>query len=239
MFYVKLAFMLLWTLLVVIIGLIVLPFRQGDRGFIAWFVRLLSWGALRIAGLRVTVENEERLVTLQPCVYLVNHQSVMDLVIFGVASPPGSTVVAKAELRRVPLLGRLLAGAGFRFVERRNPAQAIPEMRRLAEAIKNERLSVAVAPEGTRNLDGGRTLLPFKHGAFYLAIQAKVTIVPLVCEPIDDLISFSKRRLRRGDVRVRVLEGIPTQHLEESAAAQLAEQTREKMQATIDAMIAR
>lgn len=239
MFYLKLAGILLWAIAVTAAGLLTLPFRRGDPGFLAWFVRLLSRGGLRVAGIRIEVENRERVTATQPCVYLANHQSAMDLLTYGVMAPSHTTIIAKAELRRVPGLGALLAGAGVRFIDRRNPEQAIPELKRLADAMRAERISVAVAPEGTRNRDAGQRLLPFKHGPFHLAIQAGVPCLPVVCEPIGHLVSWSGRRLRSGTIRFKVLDPIETTGLTEAEAGRLAALARDRMQRAIDSFAGR
>lgn len=86
-------------------------------------------------------------------------------------------------------------------------------------------------PEGTRN-HSGDPLLPFKKGAFYMAIAAKVPIVPIVCAPLHRVFSWKERRLG-GDLHIRILPPIQTAHLSGDKSAgdveKLLQETREKM----------
>jgi 1-acyl-sn-glycerol-3-phosphate acyltransferase len=86
-------------------------------------------------------------------------------------------------------------------------------------------------PEGHRN--SAAELLPFKTGAFRLALAAGVSIVPIVAEPLAVIADTEKRLARRGTLRVTVLEPIPVDSSSPRAVAELASLTRSRMQAEL------
>src|SRR3546814_12145815 len=86
--------------------------------------------------------------------------------------------VGKKEIRDIPILGKLMEWGGTVFVDRADGKSAIRAMEPLVDAIRQDGKSICIAPEGTRTLTP--KLGPFKKGAFHLAMQAGVPIVPIV-----------------------------------------------------------
>ncbi len=121
--------------------------------------------ALWLVGVRVVVEDErsdeERLVA--PVVFVTNHQSGLDILVLFAALGGALRFLVKKELRRTPLLGRVMHVAGYPFVDRRDREQAHAAIRDAARQIHG-RASVIVFPEGTRGPEG--QLGQFKAGAF-------------------------------------------------------------------------
>ena len=72
-------------------------------------------------------------------------------------------------------------------------------------------------------------MLPFKKGAFYMAIEAQVPIVPVVCSPVKHLVNWKKRELKRGDVIIRALDPISTRGLTPNDTEKPMKETRDKM----------
>ena len=90
--------------------------------------------------------------------------------------------MGKKELQWTPLLGQFMTLSGAIFVDRGNNARAVQSLRAAGEAMKARETSLWMFPEGTRSMRAQPDLLPFKKGAFHLAVQAGVPIVPVVCE---------------------------------------------------------
>ena len=82
----------------------------------------------------------------------------------------------------MPFLGWWMSLSGAVFVDRGNSAKAIRSLTAAGEAIKARHTSLWMFPEGTRSMREHHDMLPFKKGAFHMAIQAGVPIVPVVCE---------------------------------------------------------
>jgi len=110
-------------------------------------------------------------------------------------------MVAKRELQWVPLLGQYLTASGAVFVDRSNITNAIKSLAAAGETMKTRGTSVWLFPEGTRSLRPENKLLSFKSGAFHLAVQAGVPIVPVVCENYSWL--YGPRKLESGNLKLR------------------------------------
>lgn len=136
---------------------------------------------------------------MRPCVFVGNHQSMLDLLYLGrcAASPvlraqcsdcpdsmfPRATrMMAKQSLKYVPLLGQFMQAGGAVFIDRGNNAVAVRSLQAAGEEIKRCHTSIWVFPEGTRTSRPYHDLRPFKKGAFHLAIQAGLPLVPVVSE---------------------------------------------------------
>ncbi|SFU01784.1 HAD-superfamily subfamily IB hydrolase, TIGR01490 [Geodermatophilus amargosae] len=159
-----------------------------------------------LAGVRLDVQGAEHLAT-RPAVFLFNHQSQLDVLILAKLLRGGFTGVAKKELARTPGFGLAFRLADVAFVDRSDPAQARralePAVQRLQEGI-----SLVIAPEGTRSATP--TLGPFKKGAFHVAMQAGVPIVPVVIRNAGELMWRGATVVTAGTVQVRVLPPVPT-----------------------------
>lgn len=132
---------------------------------------------LRSAGARVHASGHENLDPDKPYVFVANHQSNLDapMIIAYIKRNPGW--IAKQELFQVPMLGQGIQLVHAIPIDRSNRSSAIASTKRAGEIIRSGR-SVVAFVEGTRTVDG--RLKEFKKGAFYMAIEAGVPVVPLV-----------------------------------------------------------
>jgi 1-acyl-sn-glycerol-3-phosphate acyltransferase len=177
---------------------------------------------------RVTIEGRERIRRGATYVIVANHQSLLDiLVLFRLFAH--FKWVSKAELFRIPCVGWNMSLNRYIRLRRGDPA-SIAQMLRHAEQTLDEGSSLMIFPEGTRSADG--RLKPFKHGAFTLALRAKVPILPIVIDGTAD--ALPKRGLvlqGRHAIRVRVLDEIPY--------AQFANESVEELTAEVHALFQR
>jgi 1-acyl-sn-glycerol-3-phosphate acyltransferase len=153
----------------------------------------------RIAGIRVRVEGLEN-VPAGVCVFAANHISNVDPLAFVPAIPRRVSLLVKNELFRVPILSAAMRLAKFVPVERGDPEAAAASVD-IAVALLKQGLSFAVYPEGTRSPDGH--LRPFKKGAFVMAIQAGVPVVPVSIAGAQHLMRKGDRAIHPGEVVVR------------------------------------
>ena len=116
--------------------------------------------------------------------------------------------VGKKEIKDIPILGKLMEWGGTVFVDRADGKSAIKAMEPLVDAIKIEGKSICISPEGTRSLTP--KLEPFKKGAFHLAMQAGVPIVPIVIHNATDVAPKNEFVMRPATVRVTVLPPVDT-----------------------------
>ena len=132
-----------------------------------------------LAGIRYTVSGLEQVPHDQPVVFCANHQSNVDPPILFVSLHRRLHVLFKAELLKLPLLGRVFLAGGFVPVQRENRDKA---MASIAEAVRSIQSgnTFLIFPEGTRSRT--RDLLPFKKGGFVMAIQAGAPVVPVAID---------------------------------------------------------
>jgi lysophosphatidate acyltransferase len=115
------------------------------------------------------------------------------------------------------------------FIDRADHKGALAAFQAAAQNIRNERQSVYIFPEGTRSYYDKPDLLPFKKGAFHLAIQAQVPIVPLVSANYSNILSFKKKIFRSGTIPVQILEPISTEGLTAADVEDLMKRVRNVM----------
>lgn len=95
--------------------------------------------------------------------------------------PMKASIMAKKEVQWSPL-GPWMFMSGAVFVDRGNSTRAHESLTAAGEEMKSKGISLMMYPEGTRNSQEVPSLLPFKKGAFHLAVQAGIPIIPVVCE---------------------------------------------------------
>jgi putative phosphoserine phosphatase/1-acylglycerol-3-phosphate O-acyltransferase len=190
--------------------------------------------SLSVAGVQVRVlEGEQHLWSARPSVFVFNHQSNVDPVVMMKLLGHGFTAVGKAEAKRIPVFGPMFQLAGVAFVERGNTAQARRALEPAVEKIVRDGLSLVISPEGTRS----RTpkLGPFKKGAFHIAMQAGVPVVPVVLRGTGEILRRGDQTLRPGTVEVVVLPPIDTTDWRTETVGEHAEQVRAAFERTLAA----
>ncbi|KAL8932618.1 MAG: hypothetical protein Q9216_006753, partial [Gyalolechia sp. 2 TL-2023] len=127
------------------------------------------------------ISGEHHLSASRPCVIVGNHQSELDVLLLARIFPKWCSVTAKSSLKRMPFLGWFMALSGTVFIDRKNSSSARQAFAGAAEEMLRHRQSVFIFPEGTRSYAQGPEMGTFKKGAFHLAVQAQVDVVPVVC----------------------------------------------------------
>lgn len=135
--------------------------------------------ALRLAGIKTVVRGREHLTPDRAVVFCANHQSNVDPPVLFQVLHRRLHILFKAELSKLPLLGRVLILSGFVPVERANREAALASVSQGAQSLRDGN-SFLIFPEGTRSRT--RQLLPFKKGGFIMALLAGAPIVPVAIE---------------------------------------------------------
>jgi 1-acyl-sn-glycerol-3-phosphate acyltransferase len=161
------------------------------------------WSRIHLAacGIRPVIHGRENLEVNGPCLYLANHQSTLDIWLTILVLPLPTRIVAKQQLFRIPVLGWALSAAGFIPIDRSNHTRALHSLRSAAKKVRAGR-PLLLFPEGTRSRDG--TLRPFKKGAFHLALQAGVPVVPISLRGTYEALPPRTIRVRPGPVEVLI-----------------------------------
>ena len=157
--------------------------------------------ALSLAGVKVNVQGQEHLWSQRPAVFIMNHQSLLDGFVVMKLLRGDVTGVAKREVAGQPVLGQFARLANMAFVDRGDSAQARKALEPVVQRLR-EGYSIAIAPEGTRSSTArvGR----FKKGAFHMAMQGGVPIVPIVIRNTGELLWRGSTFIRPGTIDVVV-----------------------------------
>ncbi len=169
---------------------------------------LFAETASALIGLDLEVVGEHRLWEKRPAVFVFNHQSKADVVILLSLLRRDIAGVGKKEIRNMPVIGQVMEFGGTVLIDRKNSASAIDAMQPLVDVMRNDGRSVVIAPEGTRSVSP--KLAPFKKGAFHLAMQAGVPIVPIVIHNALDVAPKGDFVFRPATVAVEVLPPVDT-----------------------------
>jgi 1-acyl-sn-glycerol-3-phosphate acyltransferase len=147
--------------------------------------RLARWASniARHLDLKLDVAGRENLRPGETYLVMSNHQSLYDIPVLFVAIGSNIRMIAKKELFQVPIFGKALAEGGFIAIDRQNRAAAFRSLQRASDVLASG-THVWIAPEGTRSKTG--RLLPFKKGAFYLALEAGLPILPVTLSGTRD-----------------------------------------------------
>ena len=193
------------TLVMSLLTLLVAALTPGDRQRRAAHVVAGWWGQsifLLMPTWRLRVKGRERIDPRRRYLLVSNHQSLFDIMaVYGVRRQ--FKWMAKDSLFRVPFLGWAMSAAKYiRLV--RGVKESIRESAKQTKGWLNQGMSVLIFPEGTRS--GGAEMLPFKNGAFKLAIELRVPIVPIAIDGSWKLLSRGGWRIQpTARVRVGVL----------------------------------
>jgi len=164
--------------------------------------------ACALTGVELDIVGEENAWKARPCVFVFNHQSQADVLILPSLLRRDLAGVGKKEIGNVPILGKLMQFGGTVLIDRENTASAKDAMKPLVDVMLKEGRSVCIAPEGTRSTS--TSLGRFKKGAFHLALQAGVPIVPIVIHNAIDVAPRGQFVFKPATVKVTVLPPVDT-----------------------------
>jgi 1-acyl-sn-glycerol-3-phosphate acyltransferase len=196
-----LVLVLIWIVLALPAALIVLPWTLMTRdtrvlfrvGF--WITRV----GLPLVGVRVVVIGIERLPQ-GASIVMANHSSNLDPDVLLPALPGHVVIYLKESLMRIPLLGYAMRLAGFIPVRRDGTVESAKAASDAAKQALEQGRCLVIFPEGTRSRDG--SLLPFKKGPFFLAMESRVPVVPVSIAGTTRLLPKGSASLKSGTVTV-------------------------------------
>jgi 1-acyl-sn-glycerol-3-phosphate acyltransferase len=169
--------------------------------------RIWAWSLVLFTGCKLKVEGAENFHKSTHAVYAANHTSYMDTPVIFSALPFQFRILARKPLFRIPFIGWHLHRSGQIQIDTDNPSATLAS---LGFGLKTLRagISLFVFPEGGRTLSGN--LRDFLPGAAYLAIRAKVPLVPIALVGIYDLLPMHTHHFYPGPLILRVGEPIDT-----------------------------
>ncbi|KAF4448806.1 1-acyl-sn-glycerol-3-phosphate acyltransferase [Fusarium austroafricanum] len=203
----------------------------GKQQIAQWAVGRCFHHVMRFTtGIEFVVEDPDNILgTTRPAVFIGNHQTELDVFMLGRVFPKYCSVTAKSSLKKMPFLGQFMSLSGSIFIDRKNSKDAREAMKGAANEIKSKRQSVYMFPEGTRSYAKEPMLLPFKKGAFHLAVQAGVPIVPCVVANYSHVLYLKDFTFNSGKIPVKILKPIPTKDLTPADVDELTRTTYDLM----------
>lgn len=162
---------------------------------------------LRLSGMQVSVKGSEHLDPQQTYVFISNHRSYLDTATLFVYTGRRMGLLAKKELLKVPILGYGMGKVNVMAIDRSNSERARETVADATNRIRSG-ISFGVFAEGTRAKPG--ELLPFKKGAFYMAVAAGVPIVPVAIKNTDVLMGKGTGRAKPGTIEMVMLPPVTT-----------------------------
>lgn len=203
-----------WSLSVAAMLLLIFGIPSISVAFIArrreWVYPWALWGGrmwLRLSGMKVRVRGIENLDPRQSYVLISNHRSYLDTATLFCYVERRIGLLSKKEVLKVPILGYGMGYVNVMAIDRSNRERAI-ETIQAATARIHSGVSFGVFAEGTRAQPGH--LLPLKKGAFYMAIEAGVPIVPVAMKNTDVLMGKGTGVAHPGTIEMVLLEPMPT-----------------------------
>ncbi|KAM9206618.1 1-acyl-sn-glycerol-3-phosphate acyltransferase beta isoform 1-T1 [Dugong dugon] len=251
-FYAKISLYCALCVGVSIVASVICLLRHGGRTvenmrIISWLLRSFKY----IYGLRFEIQGREKLEVDRPCVIISNHQSILDMMGLMETLPKRCVQIAKRELLFWGPVGLVMYLGGVFFINRQRSSTAVTVMAEVGERMVRENLKVWIYPEGTRNSNGD--LLPFKKGAFYLAVQAQgglgvpcqsrglprllsscpqVPIIPVVYSSYSSFYNLETKLFTSGTIKVEVLDAVPTTGLTTADIPKLVDTCHQNMRST-------
>ena len=196
---------LLLTILTAIIT--VIGCALGSSSFWGYYpAKLWAQAVCALFLLPVHVSGREHLKPHTSYVFTPNHQGAFDIfLIYGYLGRKFKWVM-KESLRRIPIVGRACQSAGHVFIDRSNPVRIAASMSE-AESKMTNGMSLVIFPEGTRSA-GGR-LGKFKKGAFIMADQLQLPVVPVTVTGSYEVMPKGSRWFHRHALTLTIHQPIP------------------------------
>src|SRR5712692_5313982 len=169
-----------------------------------------EWGArtwLRLTGVKMKVTGREQLDAKQPYVFVSNHRSYLDAAPLFAYTGRRMGMIGKKELLKAPILGYGMGFVNVISIDRSNRERAVESIQEATRRLRSG-ISFGVCPEGTRARPG--EMLPFKKGAFHMAVQAGVPVVPIAIRNSDRLMGRGTGEAWPGTIEMVLLPPVET-----------------------------
>ena len=179
---------------------------------------------LLMCNIKVKVIGKENLLHGKPQIFMANHQSDFDILIAVAYIPVQFRWIAKKELFNIPLFGAAMRSAGYIEIDRHNQEKALQSIDEAALRIRKGK-SIMTFPEGARSRDGEITA--FKQGAFHLAINSGVSIVPVSIIGSGRIMPKRSVKIKSGQIKLVIGEPIEVKSFDIEKRHELIKKVRD------------
>ncbi len=225
---------LLYVLLLAVSALLVNPKKEYEKDSPYYRFLLYSATALCMWLLRIKVQlnGVENFPKTGRFLLVCNHRSKFDPILtWYLLRRYQLAFISKPENFKVPMFGRIIRRCLFLPIDRENPRKAVKTITRAASLLTEDKVSVAVYPEGTRSYDC--TLLPFHNATLKIAQKAEVPIVVMTVEGTEGI--HKNYPLHRSAVRMKIVKTLPVSSFEKLRTAEIGDEIRALMEKELSA----
>ena len=203
-----------------------------NKEYFHYFLRPMSYFFCLLGGQRIKASGKIPDPKLGPYLYLMNHESLFDHFAIGRYIKHYVTAIAKFEQFKYPLWGHVAKYYGIEPINRSNTIKAIKSLKKVEKEIIKNKVSFLIAPEGTRSKNG--SLGEFKKGAFHIAKNTGVSIVPVIINGAYEAKNIKDWRLRPGTINVHFSEIISENKYKNMSIEELRDYVREIFKEFVD-----
>lgn len=187
--------------------------RYGQKVFAIWTIF-----TIKFTGMNITIYGKEN-IPKGTCVFMGNHQSILDIPVLKYATDRNLDFVAKDDLIKIPILGYWITHLKSIILDRKSTREGLKSIKLAVENVK-QGYSYVIFPEGTRSRD--KKIHEFKKGSIKIATKAKVPIVPFAINGTDNFLGEGKK-LKPGKVEIIFGEPIETSGISKEEEKAIAE----------------
>ena len=228
--------LILWPIwfvyLVIILPVFLIYIAFVNRRYYHYFLRPMSYFFCLFGGQLVKLNGKPPDPNSGPYLYVMNHVSLFDHFVIVVYIKHYVTAIAKFEQFKYPLWGAVAKHYVIVPINRSNIKKAMDSLKIVEESIVNNRISFIVAPEGTRSKDG--SLGEFKKGAFHIAKNTEVSIVPVIINGAFEAKNKSDWRLTPGIINIYFADTITNDFYSDISVEELRDYVHGKIKEFVD-----
>jgi len=198
--------------------------------YLSKVVKDWSYFILRIAGLNLTVVGRENIPN-EPCVFVGNHQSNLDIPVILSSMNTLTGAVAKKEMEKIPIMSYWMRQIHSVFMDRKDPREALKSISEGVENLKNG-YSMIIFPEGTRSRTNN--MGEFKKGSMRLAIKAGVPIVPITFYDTHKGMEGNNGKVKKANAKLIIDKPIYMDKMSKQEKAEISEMVKNIIQTNIN-----
>ena len=204
---------------------------EKHSSYYRWLLNSSTWFLVFFGRVHYHTHGLEKIPRNQRFVLVCNHKSKLDpITTWYLLKDFDVAFISKEKNFHVPFWGRIIRRCCFLSIDRENPRKAMETVNKAAELIKNNQVSIAVYPEGTRNF--GEGLLPFHNGIFKIAQKADVPVV------ICGIMGAEKMRTNfpwhRSDIYFDVLDVVSAEDVKSQRCNDIGDHARELISSFVE-----
>ena len=201
--------------------------QEKDNGFYRLIMYLYVDALVTICRAKIHTEGLEKTPTDGRFLLVCNHQHLSDVgVLISKFKKSKIAFISKQENRKMPIVGEFMHRTSSQTLDREDDRQALRVILKCIQLVKDQEVSMAVFPEGTRSKTG--KLLPFRNGAFKIAQKANVPIVVCTINGTNQLF-HNLKRLKKTDIDLHLVDVIQPEELKGKTTAEIGQRVYEMM----------